>query len=99
MDWIYLHFSVLVLSQARAAELPGVVIPPLHSAKSGLGEMEIYFSCFVSSIPKLNHSLHKTWAQPPALSAPLLQLHSHVQQQSEINSQSEGLGGRFAEKL
>lgn len=100
MDWIYFHFSVPVLSQGRAAELLWVWSFPLsNQLNQVLGEMEIYFSCFVSAIPKLSPYLHKAWAQPPALSASLFQLHSHIQQQSEHNSQSEAVGGRTAEKL
>lgn len=59
VGWIYLLFSMLMLSQAKAAELP-VVIFTLFSNQLNHSLWKIYFSCSVDTIPEQN--LHKTQA-------------------------------------
>lgn len=62
VGWIYLHLSMVVLSQAREAELPSVAFVCCNQLNQVLGKKEVYFRCFVNASPELNACLHKTWA-------------------------------------
>lgn len=87
VGWIYLHLSMVMLSQPRGAEIPSVGIRPLQSAKPVLGEKRGLFQLLGECITCTQYLPAQTWAPAftcTALPSYILRFSSNL----KINSQS-----------